>query len=105
MVDAVRLCARRTHPHLANDRVGSHTLRTSGATALKLHGVSDSIIMKLGRWRSNTFLRYIQSQFGHLTRGIAAAMSTPLTFHNVAALPLPSTAAAPLTLPGVALQG
>ena len=67
------------------DRVGSHSLRASGAMALKLNGKADSLIMKLGRWTSNTFLTYIHSQIGALTANVATAMATPLQFHNVAA--------------------
>ena len=67
------------------DRVGSHSLRASGAMALKLNGKDDSLIMKLGRWTTNTFLTYIHSQIGALTAGVAPAMATLRHFHNVAA--------------------
>jgi hypothetical protein len=36
-------------------RVGTHSLRASGAMALKLQGVEDSTIMKIGRWTGLTF--------------------------------------------------
>ena len=64
-------------------RIGSHSLRSGGATNLKILGYSDSMIRKLGRWTSDTFLRYIQQQIGELTAGVAAAMSKALSFLNV----------------------
>ena len=66
-------------------RVGSHSLRASGAMALKLNGKPDSLIMKLGRWTTNTFLTHIHAQIGALTAHVASAMATPPQFHNVAA--------------------
>ena len=86
VVMAVRLAVQGSqlegHPL---DRVGSHSLRASGALALKLNGHDEVMIQKLGRWSSNTFLRHIHSQIGALTANVAAAMATPLSFHNVAA--------------------
>ena len=65
-------------------RIGSHSLRSGGAMHLKLAGYDNDIIMKLGRWSSNTYLRYIQSQIGELNAGIAQNMARLLRFHHVA---------------------
>lgn len=65
------------------DRIGSHSLRSGGATHLKLCGCDELTIMKLGRWSSNTYLRYIQTQIGELNRGLATKMARILRFHNV----------------------
>ena len=65
-------------------RIGSHSLRSGGAMHLKLAGYDNDIIMKLGRWSSNTYLHYIQSQIGELTAGIATKMACLLHFHHVA---------------------
>jgi hypothetical protein len=40
-------------------RIGAHSLRASGAMALKLNGYGKETIMKVGRWSSDTFLTYI----------------------------------------------
>jgi hypothetical protein len=64
-------------------RIGSHSLRAGGATNLKIRGYSDALIKKLGRWSSDTFLKYIQSQIGELTQGVASAMAESLRFLNV----------------------
>ena len=64
-------------------RIGSHSLRSGGATHLKLCGYDETTIKKLGRWSSNTYLRYIQTMIGELSAGIATAMSRILRFHQV----------------------
>ena len=64
-------------------RIGSHSLRSGGAVHLKLAGYDDDMVKKLGRWSSNTYLRYIQTQVGQLTRGVATKMATILRFHYV----------------------
>ena len=64
-------------------RIGNHSLRSGGAVALKLAGYDSDVIKKLGRWSSNTYLIYIQSQIAQLTEGIATSMSQRLTLHNV----------------------
>jgi hypothetical protein len=65
-------------------RIGSHSLRSGGAIHLKLAGYDNNIIQKLGRWSSNTYLLYIQTQIGQLTAGAAQRMaSLSLRFHIV----------------------
>jgi hypothetical protein len=65
-------------------RVSTHSLRASGAMALKLQGVDDSLIMKIGRWTGLTFLTYIHSQIGALNTGLATKMAVRVHFINVA---------------------
>lgn len=65
------------------DRIGSHSLRSGGATHLKLCGCDELTIMKLGRWSSNTYLRYIQTQIGDIACGLATKMAKVLRFHVV----------------------
>ena len=62
------------------DRVGTHGLRSGGATRLKLAGYDHLTIQKIGRWSSDTFLIYIQSEISGLSKGIAADMAKPMTF-------------------------
>jgi hypothetical protein len=66
------------------NRIGTHSLRASGAMALKLQGVDDSLIMKIGRWTGLTFLTYIHAQIGDLNTGLAQRMATRIHFVNVA---------------------
>ena len=65
--------------------VSSHSLRAGGAMALKLHGYDRDTIKKMGRWSSDTFLTYIHEQISAFSKGLAAAMSIPIPFHNIAA--------------------
>jgi len=64
-------------------RVGPHSLRASGAMQLKLNGVSDSMIQKLGRWSSMTWLQYLHGQISCLTSGVSSLMATPVLYHNI----------------------
>ena len=64
-------------------RISAHSLRASGAMALKLGGASDSTIKKAGRWSSDTWLTYIHSQIGALSSGLSERMAVEHLFHNV----------------------
>jgi hypothetical protein len=66
-------------------RIGTHSLRASGAMALKLQGAADSTIMKIGRWSNTTYLTYIHAQIGALNAGLAARMAVRVHFINVGA--------------------
>jgi hypothetical protein len=57
----VRQAAKTTNLVAQGDdlkRVSTHSLRASGAMALKLQGVDDTTIMKIGRWSGLLFLTY-----------------------------------------------
>lgn len=64
-------------------RVSSHSLRAGGAMALKLNGEEDSTIKLVGRWSSETFITYIHSQIGALTKGLSAKMARKIAFQNI----------------------
>lgn len=68
------------------DLIGAHSLRAGGAMAIKLHGYSDTTIMKMGQWTSLTFFQYIHNQIAHLSKDISKKMSIELPFVNVAAV-------------------
>ena len=51
--------------------VNTHSFRRGGATALAAHGVSSFVIQTLGRWRSNTFLTYIDITDGTVGNAFA----------------------------------
>jgi hypothetical protein len=84
---ALHLGAARDHltaQGYSLSRIGSHSLRSGGAMHLKLAGYDNDIIQKLGRWSSNTYLTYIQTQIGQLTAGVAERMTNVnLQFHLV----------------------
>jgi hypothetical protein len=64
-------------------RIGTHSIRSGGAVHLKLCGYDSDVIKKLGRWSSNTYLHYIQSQIANVTTGIACKMAQLLRFQQV----------------------
>jgi hypothetical protein len=64
--------------------VGSHSLRSGGAMHLKLAGYDKMTIKKLGRWSSDTYLIYIQSQIANLNEGISHRMAQRMSFRSVA---------------------
>ena len=89
IIDTVRSIAAELKLHqqgIDGDLIGAHSLRAGGAMAYKLHGESDTTIMKMERWTSLTFLQYIHHQIAHLAKDISRKMSIPLPFTNVAAI-------------------
>ena len=63
--------------------VGTNSLQAGGAVALALSGQNATMIKKIGRWSSNTFLMYIHEQIAHLTAGVAEGMAQPFLFSNI----------------------
>ena len=78
------------------DLIGSHSLRAGGAMALKLQQCSDTLIQKLGRWSSTTWLQYIHTQIAHLAKGVASKMSEDLPFFNIAFIEPATTSSPPV---------
>jgi hypothetical protein len=64
-------------------KIGTHSLRSGAATAMFLAGVPAETIQLIGRWRSQTFLRYIRIQVQQLTRGVATDMTTNPDFLTI----------------------
>ena len=64
-------------------RIGPYSLRASGAMQLKLNGVSDAMVQKMGRWTSAPWLQYLHGQITRLTRGLSEKMATPVLYFNV----------------------
>ena len=56
------------------DRVHTHSLRFAGASTLAAANIPDSVIMKMGRWKSLAFLGYIRLAKEIFSR-VAAALS------------------------------
>ena len=81
MAQTLKLQEQAIDPNL----IGEHLLRAGDAMALKLQGYNDTTIMKMGRWRSLTFLQYIHNQIAHLSKDISTKMRIPLLFVNIAA--------------------
>ena len=62
------------------DDVGLHSIRSGGAMAMFLAGVSEIIIQRVGRWESTAFLEYIREQVENFTYGVSKKMIHNETF-------------------------
>ena len=66
---------RRSFSTLLGRRVGEHSFRREGAQFYTRHGVSESVVMFLGRWGGSTVRRYIGEA---LAQGAAVAARSAL---------------------------
>ena len=64
--------------------ISSHSIRSGGAMAMHLSGASSETIKKVGRWKGNTFLMYIQSQISAYSQGLSKRMSQNIPFRQIA---------------------
>jgi hypothetical protein len=64
------------------DECGLHSLHSSALMAMYLSGIPVYMIMLLGWWSSDAFLRYIRKQVTEFSKGIAQKMiQRPVYFH------------------------
>ena len=65
------------------DDVDTHSLRGGGANALHMAGYTDHQIIKMGRWKTKTFLEYIREELGCFSSGMSRAMKRVFKYVNV----------------------
>ena len=70
------------------EQIGTHSLRSGAAMAMFLDNTPVFLIMLIGRWKSDGFLKYIQKQVLETSRGISTRMLKN-DLHHV--LPSPSS--------------
>ena len=63
--------------------IGTHSLRSGCAMALHLAGVQVYMIMLIGRWSSDAFLRYIRRQVREFSAGVSKRMVQPFAFFTI----------------------
>ena len=68
--------------------IGTHSIRSGGAMAMCLIKESDFMIKLLGRWKSDSFLKYIRKQIKQLSQHISKRMLTVEHFNHITAAPL-----------------
>ena len=56
------------------DEVGTHSLRSAAAMAMFLGGLPVYLIMLMGRWSSDAFLRYIRKQVEQFSHDVSSKM-------------------------------
>ena len=76
------LIGEKTLGFSRND-VGLHSLRSGGAMAMFLSGISEIIIQRVGRWESSAFLEYIREQVETFTFGVSNKMLQCENYHHV----------------------
>ena len=67
------------------ESVGTHSLRSGAAMAMFLAGVPCETIQLIGRWRSQTFMRYIRIQVPESTKGVTTKMTMRNSFFTITA--------------------
>ena len=65
------------------DDVGLHSVRSGGAMAMFLSGISEIIIQRIGRWETFAFLDYIREQVEDFTNGVSKKMLQFETFQHI----------------------
>ena len=65
------------------NEIGLHSLRSGGAMAMFLSGISTIVIRRIGRWSSEAFLEYIREQVQDFTAGVAQKMLNYENFTNL----------------------
>jgi hypothetical protein len=73
------------------DEIGLHSIRSGGAMAMFMSGISTIIIQRVGRWSSEAFLEYIRDQIESFTSGVSQKMIEVHHFHHLGAPPLPQS--------------
>jgi hypothetical protein len=63
------------------DEVGTHSLRSGAAMAMFLGGLPVYLIMLMGRWSSDAFLRYIRKQVEQFSHNVSSKMIETM-FHR-----------------------
>jgi hypothetical protein len=79
ILEAVRQGAIRDnldHSGYDYSLIGTHSLRSGGATQLCLEGFNKDVIHLIGWWSSDTNVKYIQPQVMQLATGASAKMAT-----------------------------
>jgi hypothetical protein len=67
--------------HIAADKIGTHSIRSGEARAMFLGGCPVFLIMMIGRWSRDTFLRYIRKQVKQFNHNVSRKMITHM-FHR-----------------------
>ena len=67
--------------HIAAHEIGTHSIRSGAAMAMFLGGCPVFLIMMIGRWSSDAFLRYIRKQVKKFNHDVSRKMLTHM-FHR-----------------------
>jgi hypothetical protein len=65
------------------DSIGTHSIRAGAAMAMYLAGVPCETIQLIGRWKSQTFMKYLRIQVPASTRGVSSKMTSLDSFFTI----------------------
>ncbi len=68
--------------HIDAREVGTHSIRSGSAMAMYLGGVPVFAIMMIGRWASDSFMKYMRTQIEEFTLDISTRMLTMQEFRH-----------------------
>ena len=86
-IAVIRGLLQRAYPGSDAAQYAGHSFRRGGTSALKLAGVSDSIIQQHGRWRSDVFRDYIDVEHNIALRLLATQSLPPITASSQSTAP------------------
>ena len=73
------------------EEVGTHSLRSAAAMAMFLAGLPVYLIMLMGRWSSDAFLRYIRKQIEQFSHDVSSKMIENMFHRYIPALSTTTT--------------
>jgi hypothetical protein len=74
---------REARLRITIDELGTHSIRSGAAMAMYLGGAPVFAIQMIGRWSSDSFMKYIRKQIKEFTYGISQQMLTMQSFRHV----------------------
>ena len=63
--------------------IGTHSIRSGGAMSMRLSDISEPTIRLIGRWRSDSFLKYIRTQVREFASNISRRMNENEHFTHI----------------------
>ena len=67
------------------EEIGTHSIRSGAAMAMFLGGLPVYLIMLMGRWSSDAFLRYIRKQIEQFSHDVTAKMIKTMCYRYIPA--------------------
>ncbi len=76
--------------HIGNSEIGTHLIRLGAAVAMFLSDCSVCLIMMIGRWSSDAFLRYIRKQVEQFSHNVLSKMTKQMFHRHIPTYTSPS---------------
>jgi hypothetical protein len=76
--------------HIKKEEIGTHSIRLGATMAMFLGNCSVSLIMMIGCWSSDVFLRYIQKQVEQLSHNVSKRITKDMFHRHIPMYTTPS---------------